>query len=149
MLMTTNQRVEGYRGQGETRGKEILMTLRALAALFLTTTTLRIYGFKRLHNMVKDWPIGKISPVAVELQSETDLVCRSIKRAMTYSLMPLQCLRQSAATVCLLRTRGIGASLVIGITRFPFTAHAWAEVEGRIVDGPPQLREFYKEIERM
>jgi hypothetical protein len=58
------------------------------------------------------------------------------------------CLQRSAATVCLLRGRGVPAQLVIGAQHMPFQAHAWVEVEGRVVNDRSYTNEMYAVLDR-
>ena len=44
------------------------------------------------------------------------------------------CLQRSAACVYLLRRRGFPANLVLGVRTFPFEAHAWAELRGKVLN---------------
>lgn len=43
------------------------------------------------------------------------------------------CLDQCLALCWILRRRQIAAELVIGVYKFPFTAHAWLECGGKII----------------
>jgi hypothetical protein len=75
-------------------------------------------------------------------------VCGSLDRAATCYFKRARCLQRSAASVWFLRRRGIPAELVIGVNKFPFYAHAWAEVGGTVVNDDPTVRERYQEISR-
>jgi hypothetical protein len=61
------------------------------------------------------------------------LLCAAVNRARVYYFMHARCLQSAAVANCLLRWHGIPAQLVIGVRRVPFTAHAWVEVDGRVV----------------
>lgn len=58
------------------------------------------------------------------------------------------CLQRSAATACLLKRCGVPAQMVVGVQRMPFKAHAWVEVDGRIVNDKPYMHELYAVIDR-
>ena len=58
------------------------------------------------------------------------------------------CLQRSAATACLLKGRGIHAEKVIGAQQMPFKAHAWVEVDGRVVNDKPYTPEMYAVLDR-
>jgi hypothetical protein len=58
------------------------------------------------------------------------------------------CLQRSAATACLLRRFGVHSELVIAVQQMPFKAHAWVEVDGRIVNDKPYMREMYAVLDR-
>jgi hypothetical protein len=51
-------------------------------------------------------------------------------------------------TACLLKQHGIAAQLVIGAQQMPFKAHAWVEVDGRVVNDKPYMSEIYAVLER-
>ncbi|HET6232338.1 MAG TPA: lasso peptide biosynthesis B2 protein [Longimicrobiaceae bacterium] len=44
------------------------------------------------------------------------------------------CLEQSLALYVLLRRRGVPAQLALGVQPYPFTAHAWVELDGEPVN---------------
>lgn len=75
-------------------------------------------------------------------------VCRSIDFACVWYPKPVLCLQRSAATTCLLRKQGVSASLVVGARQLPFKAHAWVEVEGRVVNDKPYMSEIYGVLDR-
>jgi hypothetical protein len=58
------------------------------------------------------------------------------------------CLQRSAATACLLKRCGIPAQMVIGAQQMPFKAHAWVEVDGRVVNDKPYMTEIYAVLDR-
>jgi len=58
------------------------------------------------------------------------------------------CLQRSATAACLLKKCGLAARLVIGAQQLPFKAHAWVEVEGRVVNDKPYMEEMYSVLDR-
>ncbi|WP_198671342.1 lasso peptide biosynthesis B2 protein [Desertihabitans aurantiacus] len=55
------------------------------------------------------------------------------------------CLVRSLATALLCRSRGLWPEWCVGVLSAPpFTAHAWLEAEGRIVDEPMSSADFAK-----
>jgi hypothetical protein len=44
---------------------------------------------------------------------------------------------------CLLKRYGVPAQMMIGARQMPFKAHAWVEVNARVVNDRPYLREMY------
>lgn len=67
-------------------------------------------------------------------RAEVMEIARRVATAAAFYPGRAQCLEQSLALYVLLRRRGIGADLRIGVQPFPFTAHAWVEYEGRPVN---------------
>ena len=58
------------------------------------------------------------------------------------------CLQRSAATILLLRRRGIPAELVIGAQLLPFRSHAWVELNGVVINDKPYMHDIYQVLER-
>jgi len=58
------------------------------------------------------------------------------------------CLQRSAAAVCLLKSYGVRALMVIGAQQMPFKTHAWVEVDGHIVNDNPYISEIYAVLDR-
>jgi hypothetical protein len=81
--------------------------------------------------------------------SEVDRVVSAVWRACALYVRPARCLLRSAAVTRMLRRRGINASLVIGCQHVPLRAHAWVEVEGRVVSDDIRDRlQFYQVVDR-
>lgn len=76
-------------------------------------------------------------------------LCRDIDRAAVHYPRQLHCLRRSAAVTWLLRRHGYAAEMVVGASVTPFFAHAWVELNGRIITDDERLvRERYTVLER-
>jgi hypothetical protein len=75
-------------------------------------------------------------------------LCYAVNVACAGYLKQVQCLQRSAALVCLLRDRGVPASLVIGAQHIPFNGHAWVEVDGEIVNDHRANLEKYIVLDR-
>jgi hypothetical protein len=83
-----------------------------------------------------------------ESPEETEAICRAVDIASVWYWKQVPCLQRSAAATCLLRRHGIAAQLVIGAQCMPFRAHAWVEVEGKIVNDKPYISELYAVLDR-
>jgi hypothetical protein len=90
------------------------------------------------------------SKVADKQFSSADVeeICAAVDRACIWYWREVLCLQRSAATTCLLRKQGIPAELVVGAQQMPFRAHAWVEVEGRVVNDKSYLSEIYAVLDR-
>ena len=75
--------------------------------------------------------------------------CYAINLACALYFKEVQCLQRSAALVCLLRDLGVSATLVIGAQRLPFKAHAWAEVDGHVMNDSESSVELYGVLDRL
>jgi prolyl oligopeptidase len=89
-------------------------------------------------------------PVNGRSLSPEDIVtiCAAVDLACIWYWKEALCLQRSAATTCLLRSRGIEAELVIGTQKLPFKAHAWVEVDGRVVNDKSYTPEMYAVLDR-
>ena len=101
-------------------------------------------NFAALYDKVRNYPIGQqpASPDAVAR------ICAVIDVACIWYWKEALCLQRSAATACLLKRYGVPAQLVIGAQQMPFRAHAWVEVDGRVVNDKPYVPEMYAALER-
>jgi len=75
--------------------------------------------------------------------------CYAVNLACALYFKEVECLQRSAALVCLLRDIGIPATLVIGAQHLPFKAHAWAEVDGQVVNDSRSSVELYGVLHRL
>ncbi len=75
-------------------------------------------------------------------------VCRAIDIACAWYWRRPSCLQRSAATTCLLRYYGAPAQLVIAAQRVPFKAHAWAEIDGEVVNDSQDVQALYAVLDR-
>ena len=101
-------------------------------------------NFAVLYAKVRNYPVGARTsdPDAVEkINSAIDMAC-------IWYWKEAPCLQRSAATACLLKKYGVRAQMVIGAQLMPFKAHAWVEVEGRVVNDKPYTPEMYAVLDR-
>jgi hypothetical protein len=75
-------------------------------------------------------------------------ICSAVDTACVWYWKEILCLQRSAATACLLKSAGLPARMVIGAQRMPFKAHAWVEVESRVVNDKPYMREMYAVLDQ-
>lgn len=101
-------------------------------------------NFQALYEKVRSHHIRDeaVPPDAVEK------ICSAVDMACIWYWKVALCLQRSAATACLLRRYGVGADLVIGAQQMPFKAHAWVEVDGRVVNDKPYTPEMYAVLDR-
>ena len=100
--------------------------------------------FARLHQKVRLFPVRR----QVVGQDSIAHICSTLDLAIACYWKRVLCLQRSAATACLLKRYGLAAELVIGAQQVPFKAHAWVEVEGRVVNDKADLREIYAVLDR-
>lgn len=95
--------------------------------------------FKALYEKVRRYPIREVSPPV----NAVDQICAAVDMACIWYWKEVLCLQRSAATACLLKRYGVPAQMMIGAQQMPFKAHAWVEVNGRVVNDKPYVREMY------
>ena len=122
----------------------ILLTLRAWMLLLSFEFDITRRDFARLHSRVSR-RIVRPSPFR---QSISTIVCAAVDRACVFYFKEVQCLQQSAATVCLLRDMGVSGNLLIGAQHLPFRAHAWVEVDGQVVNDKADVASHYAVLDR-
>lgn len=120
------------------------MVLHAFWRLILFDPCFAGGDFAALYEQVGSCPVGKLAggPEVIEK------ACAAVDMASIWYWKEVLCLQRSAAAACLLRRCGVRAEMLIGAQRIPFKAHAWVEVEGRVVNDRPYVREIYAVLDR-
>jgi len=121
-----------------------LLVFKAYAKLIHFDLYLARGNFSALYEKVRNYPVRKNLPSPPSVEE----VCAAMDMASIWYWKEALCLQRSAATACLLRNYGIPAQLVIGAQQMPFKAHAWVEVEGRVVNDKPYMHEMYAVLDR-
>ena len=119
------------------------LLLRAYASLLSFEGNMSRHNFQEIYRRVERRKIQ--SPRSA---SSLEDACHALNVACVLYFKEVQCLQRSAALVCLLRDLGIPATLVIGAQQLPFRAHAWVEVEGRVVNDKSYTNEMYAVLDR-
>jgi hypothetical protein len=101
-------------------------------------------NFAALYDKVGNYPVGKTTPAP----DAVERICSAVDMACIWYWKEALCLQRSAATSCLLRKNGIFAQMVIGAQQLPFKAHAWVEVNGRVVNDKTYLPAMYAILSR-
>jgi|SRR5271157_759139 len=83
-----------------------------------------------------------VTPQAVER------IGSAVDMASIWYWKEVLCLQRSAVAVCLLKSYGVRAELIVGAQQLPFRAHAWVEVDGRVINDKPYMREIYAVLDR-
>lgn len=122
-----------------------ILVLRAFWKLVYFDVFLAVKDFSTLYSRVREHPISR----ATAFLGATERICAAADMACIWYWKEVLCLQRSAATVCLLRTYGVPAQMLIGVQQVPFRAHAWVEVDGRIVNDKPYMRELYAVLDQL
>lgn len=121
-----------------------LLVWKAFRKLIQFDVDLVRRDFEALYDSVRTCPIAE----EVVRAHSVHEVCAAMDTACIWYWKEVLCLQRSAATTCLLKNFGVPAQLVIGAQQIPFKAHAWVEVEGRIVNDKPYIPEVYAVLTR-
>lgn len=104
----------------------------------------RVAGFARVHEWVRRCRVSRPANAVT-----VDQIVWAVEEACVWYVKRAACLQRSAVTAWLLRRRGVKAELVIGYRAIPFEAHAWVEVDGRVVNDRPQYQKFFAVLDRL
>jgi hypothetical protein len=120
------------------------LVLRAYLRLIQFDLYLAGGNFQALYGKVHKYPVRKTSASA----DSAERICAAVDMACIWYWKEVLCLQRSAATACLLKRHGAPAEMLIGAQQMPFNAHAWVEVNGRVVNDKPYVREMYAVLDR-
>jgi hypothetical protein len=120
------------------------MTCRAYRAILGLEFWLFRRNFSAIHEKVRNtvvapFPNNSFTP---------EQISHAVDLAVAFYFKPVLCLQRSAAAACLLKEEGHPAEMIIGVQQLPFLAHAWVELNGRVIGDKPYLREIYCELSR-
>lgn len=101
-------------------------------------------NFAALYAKVRDYPVANLSPDPDAVKR----ICDAVDMACIWYWKEALCLQRSSATACLLKNHGVRAQMVVGAQQMPFKAHAWVEVDGRVVNDKPYTPEMYVVLDR-
>ncbi len=121
-----------------------VLVLKAYGKLIYFDLYLARGNFAALYEKLRNYPLRRETPNSPSIEE----ICSAIDMACIWYWKEALCLQRSAATACLLRQYGVSAQLVIGAQQMPFKAHAWVEVEGRVVNDKPYMHEMYAVLDR-
>jgi hypothetical protein len=121
-----------------------LLFWKALTGFLLYDMLLVGRDFARIHRLVLTWKVARRTP----LPDAVDRICKAVNYASIWYPKRILCLQRSAITVCLLRSCGVPAEMVVGAQRIPFKAHAWTEVNGRAINERRDVQSRYAVWER-
>ena len=120
------------------------LVLKAYLLLIRFDLYLARGNFAALYDKVRSYPTGKKTASADAIER----VCSAMDMACIWYWKEALCLQRSAAAACLLKRYGVPAQMVIGAQQMPFKAHAWVEVDGRVVNDKPETCAMYGVLDR-
>lgn len=120
------------------------LVLKAYGRLIQFDLYLARGNFEDLYKKVRRYPVSDKTPAA----DTVERICYAIDIACIWYWKEALCLQRSAATACLLKQYGVPAQMIIGVQQIPFKAHAWVEVDSRVVNDKPYMSEMYAVLDR-
>jgi hypothetical protein len=133
-------------GQGRSKllPASFLLVLEAYLSLIRFDFHIARGDFESLYDKVRNYPTRK-EPA---LPDSVGPICAVVDMACIWYFKQALCLQRSAVTTCLLRKYGVSANLVIGAQQMPFKAHAWVEVDGKVVNDKQYVPEMHGVLTR-
>ena len=122
----------------------LFLVLQAYLKLIYFDLYLMREDFAALYSRVHRYPTAN----GIARRETVERLCSAVDLACIWYWKEALCLQRSAATSCLLKSHGIFAQMVIGARQLPFKAHAWVEVDGRVVNDKPYVPEMYAVLDR-
>jgi transglutaminase superfamily protein len=102
----------------------------AYFVLLALALTHRVLGLRQLGSVLESIPADRTAsegdPLLVHLANVVSI-------AADWQPYRALCLHQCLALCWMLRRRGIAAELVMGVYKFPFSAHVWLECRGNVI----------------
>ena len=120
------------------------LRMRAFCFLILFDVYLARGDFAALHSRVRRF--RQRQPRRHSLAVED--ICRAVDLACIWYPKEVLCLQRSAAASCLLKQCGLPAQMVVGARLMPFKAHAWVEVDGKVVNDKAYVAGLYAVLDR-
>jgi hypothetical protein len=117
--------------------RDRILALAAWAVMNGMSVSLAIFGFERTARFALERASKR--PLSDDTAEESvDRIAQAIGRAKRWHMRMTadDCLPVALTGVWMLRRRRVQADLVLGVTRFPFAAHAWVAAGDRIIDFP-------------
>lgn len=121
----------------------IILVLKAYCLLLQFDLLIIRNDFQSMYSKVRDHSIRKIS-----CRNDVNRICHAVDIACIWYWKEVLCLQRSATTTYLLKDCGVRAEMVIGAQQVPFRAHAWAEVDGHVVNDKPYVTDKYVVLDR-
>lgn len=127
------------------------LLLQALVLLPVVAISLKLWGLQQTQTV-----LAQLLPVReIPIQSSNQIpqvwtTTRMVRTAARYNGVWANCLKKSLVLWWLLRRQGISSELRIGVQRLEgkFSAHAWVECDGVVLNDRPDVRQQFAMFER-
>jgi hypothetical protein len=140
----TYRNVESGQERNERLPARFLLVLDAYMSLIRFDVYLARGDFESLYNKVRNYrTVKKTASI-----DSVERICAAVDMACIWYWKEVLCLQRSATTACLLRAHGVAATMLIGVQQMPFKAHAWVEVDGKVVNDKRYVRDLYASLDQ-
>lgn len=123
----------------------VWLTLQILLFFIALDIAFRALGYERVRSWVMQR--SEARPRREEDQAMDELVTRTYRAVVAatafYYRKRKDCLPRALAIYHFLRAKGAPVEFRLGIKKFPFSAHAWVEYRGHVVDISPKIAPRY------
>jgi hypothetical protein len=117
----------------------VILFFQALFVLSAYDILSNVCGFRKIYSVVRGWKVNSETDGAGIIDS----VCVAVNYACVWYPKQTLCLQRSFVTTYLLRKHGVAAQMTLGAQKLPFKAHAWVEVDGRIINERSNVQANY------
>jgi hypothetical protein len=121
--------------------------MRAFLAFCVVDLVLMTRGYMMVRRWLSRLHVHQEAGAVATVDVERTLA--AVEHAAVYYPRETMCLHRSAVATWLLRRDAVPAYLVIGIRHTPFYAHAWVEIDGKVVNDRSSVQQQYPEMERV
>lgn len=120
-----------------------LLYARVIVLLPMISVALRVFGYKRVHAMLAAALRSHVPISGAAALAEAKSIGQVVRLAA--KMTGATCLPRSLMLWWLLARRGVEAVLRIGVRveQGVFTAHAWVEVQGRVINDRADVGSLY------
>lgn len=106
--------------------------IEAYIRIIIVFVVLRFRGIRHYAKFFRD-PSFSSKPDSDEMTLKS--VKEAVDSAVKFMFFNSDCVYQSLVLTMMLRCRNIRAVACLGVSSFPFRAHAWVELEGVVISG--------------
>ena len=98
-----------------------------------------VLKFRGIRHYAKYFDTPSFSSISDSDKEILEEIKRAVDLAVRFMVFNSDCVYQSLAFVMMLRRRAIPAVVCMGVSSFPFRAHAWVEVNNEVVSGDDSI----------
>lgn len=129
------------------KSSDKFIVIESFIFLTLTTIFIKLLGIRSTHSVLKKFPeIKKIKNSDEIYIKNINLLIKSASKSLPFKT---KCIEEATTLWTMLKIRGIKSYLKIGISdkKRDFNAHAWVEIDGKIISNNQAVSENYLEFD--